>query len=227
MSSKAIHPDEIIIWHDPKALGEAQRDACIRTGLLIGGLAAMIVAIGAVVAVYFLCPPATSALNAFFSQQISVAHGLLFIAVSLVAAGIVIRLAIQIGKKHVAAKEKVRLGYKPDAATLWKETFAALAPTKKQLIVTGVALALLALLAVGSYFVLTRVDVASQWLNRSVIQNHLIMWQAFAYIGGSTVVATVIAYVAFHFIHRAYKKHYDEDPLKKLDEQLKATDTAN
>jgi flagellar basal body-associated protein FliL len=217
MATLSTSEKPVDLYTDPLEKKATEHDEKMKKMLIIGVIVAIGLTIIAVTVAYFLWP---QPFQNFFTSQISVANGLLFIGVPLVAAGILIRLVIHVAQKY--QKEKKDIGIWDDRISVWGHTLKALAPTKKQALAAIITTVVIAAVAVGLYFLFIKLDAASEWLNQSVINNNIHMWQAFAYIGGGAAAAITITFLALHIILWQIQKQEDKRHMDYLDKLIHA-----
>jgi TRAP-type C4-dicarboxylate transport system permease small subunit len=175
----------------------------VAKGKLIGGGIALVVilAIGAIVAAYFVMPSFHNFINNTFTHiqnnQISVGQGLLYIALPIVGAYCIIRFC----KKHKERMSNDLDLYSDDTLRGLVNTLRSFMPTRKQLIIGAKVLALLTLLAIGGCHLFHFVPATQQWATQA-FTHKLHIWEAIAYIGGGTANAALLT----HFIRKKIGK---------------------
>lgn len=196
----------------------------LKPWLIGGGLALLIVGIGAIVAAYYLNPNFHSMMDNAFSYiksgQMSVGQGLLYIALPIVGASFLIGLTIHLYQKHTYRMEtEIRL----EKTNAFKEIWKSIGPTRKQVVIAAVVFVALAALAVGGYFLFQQVTAAHQWMYGTVVPafgTNIQAWLGLAAIGGGTAVAVLLTGLA---IYLAKKRTEDKIPIFNYDEDYIAT----
>jgi len=165
-----------------------------------------LIAIAVITALYLTNTLGTqAAFNHAFTQHLTVGQGLLYIGVPVVGAGLLIRLAVHIYQTH---KRNMSIGDivgLDGTANIRNKTFRDLKPSRRQVIAAAVVLLALSGLAVGGYFLVTKVALVGNMVTPA-FQHKLQIWQSLAYIGGGAVLATTTTFLALHIIQKIAQK---------------------
>lgn len=170
------------------------------------GIAAVVVilAVGSLTAAYFLSHSFHAFANQTFTQikqtstkllqsQMNIQNGLLYIAVPIVGAALLISVAAHIHKKHKELT-KERNPFVPTSVHV-KNILKASSPSARQMKICTAVFVILAALGVGGYFFFQHVSFAHQWLHTQALpqlQRKIYLWQGLAYIGGGAAALTLI-----------------------------------
>ncbi len=188
--------------------GEPQPTAsCSAKPWVISGVALLVIGVAGAVLAYYFNPTFHNFVNQaaldiskfVTTSQLSTQQSLLMITLPVAGAALITGLTIHIVRSH---KEKVqsheRLPISQEEPRLI-DTLKEMAPTKKQMMTTGIVLATLLLIGSAAYAVIHWVPVVNQWVTgqalpqlQPLLNHQFVFWQSALYFGAGTAALAVI-----------------------------------